>query len=182
MADTAHVSDPTVPPAHQPVAAHRPARPIDRFDPGWLFLISGIALLAAAVIIPAQADLIYARWQEQRALAIEAQRQERLFKHERFLQAILSREPALVRALAASQLNLVPAARQTHFLTSNPTGADASIFPSLEPAPIHEPELHQVDSLLARWSQGQRSQLWLVAVGSLLVFVGIMPWNTPRQP
>ncbi len=182
MSDRGGVSDHALPPAHQSSSARRPGRPIDRFDPGWLFLIAGIALLAAAVIIPAQADLTYARWQEQRALAIEAQRKERLFKHQRFLQAIQSREPALVRALAASQLNLVPAARQAHFLISNPTGADASIFPSLEPAPIHEPELHQVDSLLARWSQGQHSQLWLVAVGSLLVFVGIMPWNTPRQP
>ena len=134
-------------------------------------------LLASAVIIPAQADLAHARWQRDRALAIKHQREERLFKHERFLRAVESREPAIVRALAASQLNLIPANHTTIFAQPNPAATDASVFPYLEPGPIDEPVLRLVDSRLARWARGARSQLWMIVVGSVLVFVGILPWN-----
>jgi hypothetical protein len=70
-------------PENQP----RPVRPIDKFDPGWLFLVGGLVLLGFTVVIPAQTDLAEAQWQRDRALAIEAQRKERLFKHERYLAA-----------------------------------------------------------------------------------------------
>ncbi len=155
----------------------RVERPIDRFDPGWLFLLAGVALLFVTVLIPAQADLAEARWQRDRALAIEAQRKERLFKHERYLAALESREPAVVRALAASQLNLVPASRASLLRPIDPTIDDASVFPSLEPAPITLPDLEQVDSRLARWARGEHSRLWLIAAGSMLVMIGLLPWN-----
>lgn len=157
--------------------AARPHRPIDRFDPGWLFLLGGVVLLFATVLIPAQADLAEARWQRDRALAIEAQRKERLFKHERYLAALESREPSLVRALAASQLNLIPASRAAMIRPIDPTLDDASVFPGLEPAPIVLPELEMVDSHLARWARGERSRLWLIAAGSMLVMMGLLPWN-----
>jgi hypothetical protein len=155
----------------------RVERPIDRLDPGWLFLAAGVVLLFATVVIPAQADLAEARWQRDRALAIEAQRKERLFKHERYLAALESREPALVRALAASQLNLVPAGRAAALRPIDPMMEDASVFPSLEPAPIVLPELELVDSRLARWARGEHSRLWLIAAGSMLVMMGLLPWN-----
>ena len=59
-------------PENQP----RPVRPIDKFDPGWLFLVGGLVLLGFTVVIPAQTDLAEAQWQRDRALAIEAQRKE----------------------------------------------------------------------------------------------------------
>lgn len=155
----------------------RTERPIDRFDPGWLFLIAGLALLAATVIIPAQADLAEARWQRDRALAIEEQRRERLFKHERYLAAVEAMEPSVVRALAASQLNLVPADRAALLQVASPAGSNASIFPLLEPGPVALPELTLVDSRLARLARGDRSRLWLIAAGSILVLVGLLPWN-----
>ena len=161
--------------------AARVERPIDRFDPGWLFLLAGVVLLFVTVVIPAQADLAEARWQRDRALAIEAQRKERLFKHERYLAALESREPAVVRALAASQLNLVPAARASLLRPIDPTIDDASVFPSLEPAPIVLPDLEQVDSRLSRWARGERTRLWLIAAGSVLVMIGLMPWNQRAQ-
>lgn len=159
----------------------RPQRPIDRFDPGWLFLLPGLVLLSMTVIIPAQADLTEARWQRDRALAIEGQRKERLFKHERYLAALESQEPGVARALAASQLNLVPAGRAPILEVDDPATSDASVFPSLEPAPIVLPELHQVDSRLARWARDDQSRLWLIAAGSILVMIGLLPWNEPME-
>ncbi|VAX40895.1 hypothetical protein MNBD_PLANCTO03-1193, partial [hydrothermal vent metagenome] len=114
----------------------QPSRPIDRFDPGWLFLVAGLVLLGLTVVIPAQADLSEAQWQRDRALAIEHQRQERLFKHERYLAALESREPRVVRALAASQLNLVPATHARIVEVDERAWSNASVFPGLEPEPI----------------------------------------------
>lgn len=155
----------------------RPARPIDGIDPGWLFLVAGLVLLGYTVVIPAQADLARAEWQRDRAVAIERQREERLFKHERYLVALESHEPTLVRALAASQLNLVPVSQATIVEVDDPARSDVSVFPSLEPAPIRLPELRLVDSRLGRWARGDDSRLWLIVAGSLLVFVGLMSWT-----
>lgn len=162
-------------PAVEPSA--RPLRPIDRFDPGWLFLIAGLVLLGFTVVIPAQADLAQAQWQRDRALAIEAQREERLFKHERYLAALQSREPTLVRALAASQLNLIPAAYGAIVEVDDPATSNVSVFPSLEPTPITLPELVLVDSRLGRWARDGRARLWLIAGGAMLVLIGVLPWG-----
>jgi hypothetical protein len=156
-----------------------PPRPIDRFDPGWLFLIAGLVLLGYTVIIPAQADLAEARWQRDRALAIERQREERLFKHERYLAALESREPSLVRALAASQLNLVPVSQGAIVEVGDPATGDVSVFPGLEPAPIRLPELRLVESRLARWARDDHARLWLIISGGVLVFIGLLGWS-PR--
>ena len=155
----------------------RPARPIDGFDPGWLFLIAGLVLLGYTVVIPAQADLAEAEWQRDRAVAIEAQREERLFKHERYLVALESHEPTVVRALAASQLNLVPVSQAAIMEVDDPARSDVSVFPSLEPTPIRLPELQLVESRLARWARDDESRLWLIVSGSLMVFIGLMSWN-----
>ena len=157
--------------------AGRPVRPIDRFDPGWLFLVAGLVLLGLTVVIPAQADLAEAQWQRDRAVAIEHQRQERLFKHERYLAALESREPRVVRALAASQLNLVPATHARIVEVDEQAWSNASVFPGLEPAPIELPELRLVDSRLGRWARDDDSRLWLIAAGSFLVLVGVLPWG-----
>lgn len=158
-------------------ALGRVDRPIDRFDPGWLFLLSGLVLLGFTLLIPAQADLAEAQWQRDRALAIEAQREERLFKHERYLAALESREPTVVKALAASQLNLVPAGAGAIVEVDDPATSNASVFPSLEPRPIALPELRRVDSRLGGWARDRKSRLWLIAAGSMLVVIGAIPWG-----
>lgn len=157
-------------------------RPIDRFDPGWLFLLAGLVLLGYTVVIPAQADLAEAQWQRDRALAIEKQREERLFKHERYLVALESRDPRLVRSLAASQLNLVPVSQGAIVEVEDPATSDVSVFPSLEPAPIRLPELRLVESRLARWARDDDDRLWLIVTGSVLVFIGLLNWNGHAPP
>jgi len=174
-ASRGHETGERVPKAEE--RAEQPSRPIDRFDPGWLFLVAGLVLLGLTVVIPAQADLAEAQWQRDRAIAIEHQRQERLFKHERYLAALESREPTVVRALAASQLNLVPASLSRIVEVDNQAWSDASVFPSLEPEPITLPKLRLVDSRLGRWARDDDSRLWLIAAGSMLVLIGVLPWG-----
>jgi hypothetical protein len=144
------------------------------FDPGWLFLIAGMALLGATVLIPAGEDLDEARWLRDRALRVESHRQQRLTRYEEYFAALLERDPALVQSLAASQLNQIPVG-QAAMPGFSPMRASASVFPALEPPVLKLPEREVERSALAKLATGERSRLWLIAAGSLCVLVGLLP-------
>jgi len=144
------------------------------FDPGWLFLIAGMALLGSTVLIPAGEDLDEARWLRDRALCVEAHRQQRLARYEEYYAALLERDPALVQSLAASQLNQIPEG-QASMPGFSPMRASASVFPALEPPALKLPDRDVDRSALARLATGERSRLWLIAAGSLCVLVGLLP-------
>jgi hypothetical protein len=146
-------------------------------DPGWLFLIAGVALLAATVLIPAADDLAATKFQRERALAIEAHRIQRLDRYEEYLAALDNKDPSLVLSLAASQLNEIPEDRAPIPGQRGALGAmaDASVFPSLEPPPLRLPELVKSESILDRWTNNDRTRLWLIVAGAACVLVGLLP-------
>ncbi len=153
------------------------APPLFRLDPGWLFLAAGLALLAATVLIPAhddlqQAELVLAKAQAERAFAAE-----RLANYSEFLDALNREDEDLMLQLAATHLNLTPAGRQPVLGVGAPTEPDGRIdtFAALEPAPPGEFVRVPPDSMLHRWSTGERSRLWLLAGGSLLTLIGLLP-------
>ncbi len=128
-------------------------------DTGWPFLAAGIMLLGATVLIPAMGDLDEARWQRDRALALEKHRLERLDHYERYLAALDEGDPGLVQALAASQLNRIPEGRSVilpvHSSGGTTSGAgsgtgSASVFPMLEPGPVKLPAKAKADSDAAK--------------------------------
>jgi hypothetical protein len=149
-------------------------------DPGWLFVIAGIVLLLATVLIPAAEQLRRANWQRDRALLVEKHRQERLTRYREFATALERGERSLVLALAASQLNQVPADR-TPIGVGKKSGytdinaGSASIFPNLEPDPIELPEFRHFDSTLSRMVTDDKTRPWIIVVGAVLVFVGVLP-------
>lgn len=144
-------------------------------DPGWLFLLAGLALLSATVLIPAQDDLEHARWLRARAAAVEQHRIDRITRYEEFLAALDEGKPSLILALAANQLNQVPADRAPiPGLTFNPTSS-ASPFPSLEPPPVRLPERTKPTSMLYRWSTSDSARVWLLVAGATCVLIGLLP-------
>jgi len=154
-----------------------------RFDPGWLFLLAGLALLAATVLIPAQDDLQQAELVLARAKAERSHAAERLANYAEFLDALNRADEDLMLQLAATHLNLTPAGRQPVpgvGASSNPTGL-IDTFAALEPAPPGEFVRIAPRSLLHRWSTGERSRLWLLASGSLLTLIGLLPPTSPRR-
>jgi hypothetical protein len=156
-------------------------------DPGWLFLLAGVALLGATILIPAADDLNATKFQRERALAIEAHRIERLNRYEEYLAALDNRDPSLVLALAASQLNEIPEDRAPIPGQRGALGAmaDASVFPSLEPPPLKLPERVKSESILDRWTNDDQTRLWLIVGGAACVLVGLLPasggWNHPGR-
>ena len=82
--------------------------PIALLDPGWLFVLAGIGVIAATILIPTAGELAEVQVQRDRALAIEDHKLARRSSYEDYLAALKREEPALVLALAASQLNQIP--------------------------------------------------------------------------
>jgi len=154
--------------------------PIEILDPGWLFLLAGLALIACSLLLPAMDDLAQVRYQRDRALALESHRLKRLENYEQYLAAVQREEPALVMSLATTQLNQIPADRglvlEPANLFSDPAGSiAASPLAGLEPPPIDLPERRRIDSYLQRWTSSDATRPWLMAGGVLCVMLGLLP-------
>jgi hypothetical protein len=157
------------------------------FDPRWLFLLSGLALIAAVMLVGSAEDLADARFERDRALAIEEHRLARLAKYEEYLGALDQGEPGLIESLAGSQLNQIPAGRAAIPGTVRVGVGDASVFPALEPPPLKLVESREpTNTFLARAARGRASRLVLLGVGVLAVLAGLLPASpdarTPATP
>jgi len=153
--------------------------PIAYLDPGWLYLLAGIGILAATVLIPAMDELAAVRYERDRALALEQHRVQRLDLYEGYLGALERQEPSLVMALAASQLNQIPQGRSLILeppdVFAGGGSGSASVFSGLEPPPLKLAERQKVDSILARWTSSDRSRTCLIAAGAVCLLMGLLP-------
>jgi hypothetical protein len=157
--------------------------PLFRFDPGWIFLICGVLLIAATVIIPARHELALAQWSRDRALAIEKHRTDRLTRYGAYLKAVETGEESVLLSLAASQLNMSPIDRVPLAAPTDPGITNASVFPDLEPEPVQipsRPVINERSSMLARWTTSEQWRLWLLAGGTLSIMIGLLPPSTRR--
>lgn len=156
--------------------SHADHSPKPLLDPGWLFLIAGLGILGATLLVPAADDLDEAQWKRDVALVYEQHRQARIERYEGYLDAIKKEEPQLVTALAASQLGQMPDDRGLITARNDSRVRNVSVFPALEPPAMSLPAPRQpVDSILTRLAMGTTSRLWLIAVGAVCVLLGMMP-------
>lgn len=164
-----------------------PARlpfPLVRFDPGWLFLIVGIATIAATVLIPAERDLEKTRWERDKSLAVERQRRQRVTNYGEYLAAVNRQDESVVLSLAAVQLTKSPAGRVPLTDAPDPSRTSASVFPALEPPPLQEPARPWTlrrPSALERWTTATGPRLWLLAGGVMCVLIGLLPAARPAS-
>jgi hypothetical protein len=171
--------DPTdiEPPAARPTTtAPAPTRRGPLIDAGWLFLISGVALISFTVIIPAYNDLQDARFYRERMRLAEDHRELRLSRYQEYQSALNRADDTLVRSLAAMQLNQAPADQELIKSEGDIATRTASPFGSLEPPPLVLPDkVVPPKSTLEKWATDDRSRLWLLAAGALLILVGMLP-------
>ena len=156
----------------------RRAVPLFRLDAGWLFLLVGLAVLAATVLIPAQHDLDLACWQRDRAAAIEKHRLTRLEHYGQYLRAVQGGDESAVLSLAAIELNKSPVDRVPLHPRQDPSNVSAAVFPHLEPAPVElppRPVVSAQSSILARWTIDEHTRLWLLGAGVLSMLIGLLP-------
>jgi hypothetical protein len=145
---------------------------ITRFDAGWLFLLAGLAICAAGVLIPANNDLNVTRHQLALLQRQETITNDRVAAHLDFLKDLEQGDPALVRRLAASQLNLMRNGEQAVLVASSikePITQWIDSTVPVRPMPLAD----QARSALSRLSTGPH-RLWFLASGVLCVFIGLL--------
>lgn len=142
-------------------------------DPGWLFLLAGLGLIAAAVLVPAGDALDEARWQRDRAHVVEQHREQRLARHAQYLAALERGDEPLIRSLVATQLNLTEPGRM--LLTRSSSLPEASVFPGIEPESPILPGRAAPRSALRRIMADPTTRLWAAALGVLSVVIGLLP-------
>lgn len=152
-------------------------RPLFRLDPGWPFVLAGLAILVATILIPAQRELHDLRIEARKAELYEARTYARLMAYDGFLADLRGGDAQLVRRLAVAQLNLVPKGEEPIVLTA---GMDHSVaqwidesVPSVEESLRPRDTDPYPDTLLARLALGP-NRLWMIAVAAMLVFVGLL--------
>ncbi len=157
-----------------------PTRHAPWIDPGWPFLVAGLLLIGATILIPAARELDQAKAMRDRALAYEGHRLERIARYEEYLGAIERAEPSLVMSLAASQLGQIPEDRGLISRPIDGRDRNASVFPALEPPGLTLRTPAKVESRLGRLATGERSRVWMIAAGGACVLVGLFPLSSRR--
>jgi len=166
------------------VSARRPppirSRGLFRIDAGWLFLLSGLAIMCAAVLIPAHDDLALTRFERDRARAIESWHAQRVENYAEYLDALRDGDETLVLSLAAMQLNMIPVGSTPLVTSVRPQATSASVFPELEPRFTAPPPPQFYESKLRRWATDGRHRLWMIAGGAMAVLFGLLPPSRGR--
>jgi hypothetical protein len=159
--------------------------PTIRLECGWLYVIAGLALCVVGILVPARRDLADLRRQRDRLVDARAIGDQRHDAYETFLQRLEDDDPALLRRLAASQLNLVPADETPVLVAASRTATVTEWIDQNVRTQRLEPALPP-GTLLDRLVGGPR-RLWVLLGGVMIVFVGLLlddvrrpAGNTPR--
>jgi Na+-transporting methylmalonyl-CoA/oxaloacetate decarboxylase gamma subunit len=147
-------------------------RPLFRPDPGWLWLIAGLVIVFVATVVPAQLSLERDRAALRQLQAAETRTFELLAAHDRFLADLREGHPPLLRRLAASNLNRMPADHEAVLLAESIDDHPIRWLEASVPAPVGD-SVVQAPSLLETLVSG-RSRLWIVGFGLLCLFVGLL--------
>jgi len=148
------------------------ATPLFRFDPGWPFVVAGLGLLVAGVLIPAQRELHELENTRAVHAAIEDRSVRQLAAYDRFLNDLDRSDEQLVRRLAASQLNQMPDGERSLMLVPSMNDTVTEWIEGSEPLQLPETAEYP-DTLLTRLATGPR-RLWVLACGAFLVFIGLL--------
>lgn len=157
-------------------------KPLVPLDPGWLFLLAGLALCVTTALIPAFDQLADAELGRDRARVAEQFHLARLRNYSTYRDALRRGDADLAVSLASAQLNLIPESREVLHVAGETAPENISPYPSLEPD--LPPELTRVapDTTLQRWAMDDRHRLWLLAAGAFCMLLGLLPPTTPRPP
>lgn len=142
-------------------------------DSGWLYLLSGLGLLAVVVLLPAQDGLGDLRWQEARLRAGVEREQERLQRYGEFIRAVDLEEPVVVERLVSANLNLGDPNREPVLRRVSPNRGD--VFSWIEPEPVQMEQPGRKSTLLRRLLAKPGLRPWLLAGSALCIFIGLLP-------
>ncbi|MHC4794947.1 MAG: hypothetical protein ACYTDE_11720, partial [Planctomycetota bacterium] len=154
----------------------RSSRPLFRVDPGWLFVVAGLAMLVAVVLVPQQ----QARREAELGLApLQFAKDRLLERHARYDLAIFQldeQEPAVMDRLVRSKLHLQP---------FDAGHSDGTIYISSaidQPIPewidrhleleVPMPRAPRTTALATLVGSGMR--LWVIGAATFSIFIGLV--------
>ncbi len=142
-------------------------------DAGWLFVLAGLAVCGAALLVPAQQDLasVMSKRDQLEVHSMASMRQ--LMAYDAVLQGLQDQDPQLMRRLTANQLNLLPEGDTPILL--DPERADGSFDRWVRESSKVEvpPAVEARETLLVRISTGPY-RLLVIAGGILCLFIGTL--------
>jgi hypothetical protein len=146
--------------------------PLFRLDSGWPFVIAGLLLLAAGILIPGHRELLELKGELVRQETREEVAFERLRAYDEFLSGVRESDPEVIRRLAMAHLNKIPAGEESLLLTPGMNRTvgewvEASIPDRTVVVPPYP------DTVLARWAIGP-GRLWLLGAAVTLLFAGFV--------
>ncbi len=145
---------------------------LKKFDFGWLYLVCGLALTVAAIVLPAQQDL-----QELAAkrVAITSDLEEleyRVEVYRAFLEDAQTGNPQFTKRLIEMQFNKSPDGSSVVIDRSASRTPLAWVAQRAKRNRVVPMEVEQA-SMLAQFSSGQ-GRLWLLGFGIFATFIGLM--------
>ena len=145
----------------------------------WLIFGAGLAVLVAALILPAQIDLRNTRIQRDLALHNEQAQHTRIDRYESFLNELDRPTQSTIELLAMSQLGVIPNDREALIIPGQP--ADPQLFEFLEPALSAFEPPRSTPSRLELLTTDIDSRFWFVLIGAIAVMYGLLPAATSRS-
>lgn len=152
------------------------SRGLERLDlGGWLMMLSGFAMIAAATLIPAWEELRQMTYQRDVLHTEELRMEEYNQNYLQFVQAVKANNPELMERLARHRLNLKP--RGTQLLDSpayamgKPQRYEEWIIP--KPAVHPPPPKPLAGSKLVRYSTGA-NRPWFILAGGVLILTSLL--------
>ncbi len=150
----------------------RVSLPLFNPDPGWLFLVAGIALIVCAAVIPEAEKVHVMRTQLQTIRFGQQHNFARMAACSKFLDDLKAGDQGLVRRLAASQLNLMPRGETALLIATSIDSTPSDWIEASVTPPIYDADPYP-DTLLSRWTLGPQ-RLWVIAAGAFSVFLGLI--------
>jgi len=150
--------------------------PVLRTSFGWIYLISGLTLTVAAIVLPAHHDLDILKQKKAAIVEDTADLQHQIIVHQTFLEDLKRQDPVLRERVIQMQFN------------QQPTGATVVIDRAASKTPLdwiaqrarqervvylEEPK----NSFLAMMTNG-KNRLWLAGAGVFIIFVGLINTNS----
>jgi hypothetical protein len=161
----------------------RITKPLVVIDPGWLFIIAGLAMIASAMLIPPHEQLHELREQVASLDTQEDRSHARLRAYSDFLSTLDEEDEVLLKRLVAAQLNLIPSNEVPVLVAASATEPVTTWIESTVREEPHIPSEYP-RTRLADLVTGPDRQ-WVLGGSCICLFMGILlgpGWAARREP
>jgi hypothetical protein len=145
---------------------------IKKIDLGWIYLLCGLALTTAAIVLPAHSDLKEIVSKKEVIVDNLKELSYRVEVHKTFLEDVQDGNPEIINRLVEMQFNLPPTGTPVVIDKSSVQTPLAWVQQRAKRNRIMPIEVEQA-SILTRFAEGQ-GRLWLLAIGAFTIFIGLI--------